>query len=158
MILNRFRANVHRGLCFIVLGGLAACDSTAAPPVTPDAAQDVVQDTAQDTGGELDIALVDHVTPAADVGDVRVAARDVSLDRGGDDVADAGTGCGFGETRCDGVCVRTSDNDLRCGACEGACGAAGMCVNGRCTPACTAEESDCGGCNDISTDPANCGA
>jgi hypothetical protein len=116
-----------------------------------------------------------HVVGAHDA-HVAVDARQdshVSLDAGHDGGAPAdaqdggpptetGTGdaavdCGT-ETNCSGVCVDTTSSAAHCGTTCQACPAAETCVSSACTCAAPAMMCASTTCNDLTSDPANCGA
>lgn len=66
--------------------------------------------------------------------------------------------CRLGAVPCDGACIDPQRNPNHCGACGQMCGAAELCVNGTCSPAC-GTEANCGdACASLADDPRHCGA
>lgn len=138
--------------CVLVLT-CAGCE----PAMTAPDATAVVRDvTADETSADaLDATML------ADV----VGAREAAVDAVGDVVGDlaangdvAATPCPAATQRlCDGVCVDVDHDDLRCGACDGACPSGTQCERGRCVSACLAGESICNRCDENRDDIVNCG-
>lgn len=98
-------------------------------------------------GGTRDVSDAGGVPASAGKGPDNVGGD------GGDDAA--GSPCGAGTIRCDGLCV-VSDAD-NCGACGAECANDEVCLNGVCScPSGLVECDDA--CVDTDSDPANCGA
>ena len=78
--------------------------------------------------------------------------------RGGSGITD----CEEERTRCDGVCVDTSEDPNNCGGCGVVCASDESCSGGTCTSSCSQGWTPCGpnptDCVDLSTDPDHCGA
>jgi hypothetical protein len=80
-----------------------------------------------------------------------------------DAAPDAPSPCPRGETLCgDAGCINTSNSAAHCGACWNACAGCDRCIMAECTPACCAEQFNCGTpavlfCVDLRSDPAHCG-
>ena len=88
----------------------------------------------------------------------------MKCDEGGDCISELCTDgsceddCADHQTRCDGQCVDTDNNDAHCGQCGEPCTGIAVCSGGACVDSCPSGQDACnGGCHNFDSSDEHCG-